>query len=157
MAASGTMAANNYKRKKGCNMDKTGTEKEDRAMITVENLIKDFPGDVRAVDDISFRVEKGEIFGFLGPNGAGKTTTIRAIVTLLKPTSGKILVDGFDAARNPQAIRDRVGYAAQFIGVDDDLTAHENLVPVSYTHLRAHETDSYLVCRLLLEKKKQKR
>ena len=115
-------------------MDKTGTEKEDRAMITVENLIKDFPGDVRAVDDISFRVEKGEIFGFLGPNGAGKTTTIRAIVTLLKPTSGKILVDGFDVTKNPQAIRERVGYAAQFIGVDDDLTAHENLILQARLH-----------------------
>src|SRR5660397_297899 len=129
MAASGTMAANNYKRKKGCNMDKTGTEKEDRAMITVENLIKDFPGDVRAVDDISFRVEKGEIFGFLGPNGAGKTTTIRAIVTLLKPTSGKIPVDGFDVTKNPQAIRERDGSAAQFIGVAAALKAHEESVP----------------------------
>ena len=90
-------------------------------LIEVSNLVKVYPGGIRAVDDISFTVDKGEIFGFLGPNGAGKTTTIRILVTLLAPTSGVTIVDGIDVAVAPEEVRKRVGYAAQFIGVDDDL------------------------------------
>lgn len=120
--------------RKGHNMSSPGAEQGNEAIVEVRDLVKIYPGDIRAIDDISFQVGRGEIFGFLGPNGAGKTTTIRAIVTLLKPTSGEILVDGFDAARSPQAVRERVGYAAQFIGVDDDLTAHENLVLQARLH-----------------------
>ncbi|MEE9205778.1 MAG: ATP-binding cassette domain-containing protein [Acidimicrobiia bacterium] len=97
-------------------------------LIEVSNLVKVFPGGIRAVDDITFTVDKGEIFGFLGPNGAGKTTTIRILVTLLAPTSGSAVVDGIDVTVAPEEVRRRVGYAAQFIGVDDDLTARENLV-----------------------------
>ena len=97
-------------------------------IIEVSELVKVYPGGIRAVDDISFTVDKGEIFGFLGPNGAGKTTTIRILVTLLAPTSGVAIVDGIDVAAAPEEVRKRVGYAAQFIGVDDDLTARENLV-----------------------------
>ncbi len=74
------------------------------------------------------------MFGFLGPNGAGKTTTIRMIVTLLRITSGRVIVDGIDVARNPEEIRRRVGYAAQSIGVDDDLTGIENLVLQARLH-----------------------
>ena len=80
------------------------------------------------MDDITFTVDRGEVFGFLGPNGAGKTTTIRILVTLLAPTSGTAVVDGIDVTVAPEEVRKRVGYAAQFIGVDDDLTARENLV-----------------------------
>lgn len=98
------------------------------ALIEVSDLVKVYPGGIRAVDDITFSVERGEIFGFLGPNGAGKTTTIRILVTLLSPTSGAARVDGVDVVAAPEAVRKRVGYAAQFIGVDDDLTASENLV-----------------------------
>ena len=97
-------------------------------MIEVSNLVKVYGEDVRAVDGISFEVHEGEVFGFLGPNGAGKTTTIRMIATLLAPTSGQITVDGLDVATEAEEIRRRIGYAAQFIGIDDDLTAHENLV-----------------------------
>ena len=98
------------------------------AMIEVSDLVKVYGEDVRAVDGISFEVHEGEVFGFLGPNGAGKTTTIRMIATLLEPTSGQITVDGLDVATEAEEIRRRIGYAAQFIGIDDDLTAHENLV-----------------------------
>ena len=97
-------------------------------LIEVSNLVKVYPGGIRAVDDITFTVDRGEVFGFLGPNGAGKTTTIRILVTLLAPTSGTAVVDGIDVTVAPEEVRKRVGYAAQFIGVDDDLTARENLV-----------------------------
>ena len=89
---------------------------------------------MRAVDDVTFGVSEGEIFGFLGPNGAGKTTTIRIIVTLLAATSGTVLVDGIDVAVRPEDVRIRIGYAAQFIGIDDDLTARENLVMQGRLH-----------------------
>jgi ABC-2 type transport system ATP-binding protein len=97
-------------------------------ILTVRDLVKVYPGGVRAVDGVSFSVDEGEIFGFLGPNGAGKTTTIRAIVTLLPPTEGRIEVDGIDVTKQPEKARHRIGYAAQTVGLDDDLTAHENLV-----------------------------
>ncbi len=98
------------------------------ALIDVRDLVVDYPGGVRAVAGISFQVEEGEVFGFLGPNGAGKTTTIRVLVTRLHPTSGTASVDGIDVTADPTAVRRRIGYAAQFIGVDDDLTGRENLV-----------------------------
>ena len=104
------------------------------ALIQTDDLVKVYSGGVRAVDGISFVVEEGEIFGFLGPNGAGKTTTIRVIVTLLEPTSGRVTVDGIDVVANPEQVRKRIGYAAQFIGVDDDLTARENLVMQGRLH-----------------------
>lgn len=98
------------------------------AILEAHDLVKVYPGGVRAVDGVSFSVEEGEIFGFLGPNGAGKTTTIRIGVTLLAPTSGRMVVDGIDVAEQPEQARHRIGYAAQSVGVDDDLTGHENLV-----------------------------
>ena len=98
------------------------------SLVEVTNLVKVYPGDVLAVDDISFSVAAGEVFGFLGPNGAGKTTTIRVLVTLLQPTSGSAVIDGIDVTREPTAIRKQIGYAAQFIGLDDDLTGRENLI-----------------------------
>ncbi|MDP8959077.1 MAG: ATP-binding cassette domain-containing protein [Actinomycetota bacterium] len=98
------------------------------ALVEVQELVKVYPGGVRAVDGISFSVEEGGIFGFLGPNGAGKTTTIRVIVTLLRPSEGRVTVDGIDVLERPEEVRRRIGYAAQFIGVDDDLTGRENLV-----------------------------
>ena len=97
-------------------------------LIDVVDLVKIYPGGVRAVDGISFTVGEGRIFGFLGPNGAGKTTTIRIIVTLIEATSGLVSVDGIDVRSDPEAVRRRVGYAAQFIGIDDDLSGRENLV-----------------------------
>ena len=98
------------------------------SILEAQELVKVYPGGQRAVDGISFSVEEGEIFGFLGPNGAGKTTTIRMSVTLLAPTSGRIVVDGVDVVEQPEEARRRIGYAAQSVGVDDDLSARENLV-----------------------------
>ena len=97
-------------------------------LIEVSDLVKTFPDGVTAVDGIGFEVGEGEIFGFLGPNGAGKTTTIRILVTLLAPTSGTAYVDGLDVTGDATAVRSRIGYAAQFIAVDPDLTGRENLV-----------------------------
>ncbi len=78
-------------------------------MIRLENLIKDFAR-VRAVDNLNLHVRKGEIFGFLGPNGAGKSTTIRLITGLLKPTYGRVLIDGIDIALNPRRAKWMMGY-----------------------------------------------
>jgi len=97
------------------------------SMIEVKNLIKRF-GRFTAVDDVSFQVGKGEIFGLLGPNGAGKTTTIRCLLTLIKPTSGKARISGIDVLRNPQQVRQLCGYVPQDVSVDGDLTGYENLL-----------------------------
>jgi ABC-2 type transport system ATP-binding protein len=95
-------------------------------MIHVERLVKSF-GDVKAVDDISFDVGAGEIFAFLGPNGAGKTTTIQMLTTLLRPTSGTMLLDGIDPATHPHDVRRRFGIVFQDPSVDSELTAYENM------------------------------
>ena len=95
-------------------------------MIRVENLTKIF-GAVAAVQDISFEIQRGEIVAFLGPNGAGKTTTIKMLTTLLKPTSGKIAVDGLDPASQPNEVRKRFGIVFQDPSLDDELTAQENM------------------------------
>ncbi len=95
-------------------------------IITVKNLVKKFD-DRPAVDDISFDVKKGEIFAFLGPNGAGKTTTIKMFTTLLKPTSGQILINGFDPTTNSDDVRQSFGIIFQDPSLDDELTAFENL------------------------------
>lgn len=86
-----------------------------RPIIEVEDLVKIFVGGNRAVDEVSFDVQEGEIFGFLGPNGAGKTTTINVITTLVRPTSGVVRVAGHDVSRHPDAVRRLVGYAQQAI------------------------------------------
>jgi len=96
------------------------------AIIKVENLLKRF-GDLTAVDGIDFSVPPGEIFGFLGPNGAGKSTTINILCTLLKPTSGRALIDGFDVARYQSQVRRRIGLVFQDPSLDERLTAIQNL------------------------------
>ena len=95
-------------------------------IIEIKNLTKKFK-DFTAVDDISFNVKKGEIFAFLGPNGAGKTTTIKILTTLADPTSGKILINGFDPTKNSDKVRASFGIVFQDPSLDDDLTAYENL------------------------------
>lgn len=95
--------------------------------IVVERLVKSF-GKVLAVDDVSFTVDEGELFGFLGPNGAGKTTTINILTTLIRPTSGRAIVGGFDVETEPEKVRRIVGLVPQDITVDDDLTGWENLM-----------------------------
>jgi ABC-2 type transport system ATP-binding protein len=86
--------------------------------IVVENLVKNYPGGVTAVDDISFRVEAGSVFGFLGPNGAGKSTVIKILTTLALPTSGRAAVGGFDIANQAEDVRRIAGVALQEIGID---------------------------------------
>jgi ABC-2 type transport system ATP-binding protein len=95
--------------------------------IETKSLRKSF-GDLIAVNDISFSVEKGEIFGFLGPNGAGKSTTMMIFTTLLKPTSGQALVAGFDVMKNPKHVRENIGFVQQETTVDEYLTGRENLL-----------------------------
>ena len=95
-------------------------------MIRVDHLVKTF-GEIEAVRDISFEVAAGEIFAFLGPNGAGKTTTIKMLTTLLRPTSGKVLIDGLDPTTHQNEVRKRFGIVFQDPSLDDELTAAENM------------------------------
>lgn len=97
-----------------------------RHIIEVEHIVKKF-GDFAAVKDISFWVEEGEIFGFLGPNGAGKTTTINILCTLLKPTSGRAVLNNYDVARQQSQVRQSIGLVFQDPSLDERLTALENL------------------------------
>ncbi len=94
--------------------------------IIVKNLSRSF-GDFKAVDNISFEVSRGEIFGFLGPNGAGKSTTIRMLNGLLLPTSGEGRVGGFDIIRENAQIKNHIGYMSQRFSLYEDLTGEENL------------------------------
>ncbi|MCX6565401.1 MAG: ATP-binding cassette domain-containing protein [Candidatus Aminicenantes bacterium] len=94
--------------------------------ITVENLTRKF-GDVTAVDGISFFVPQGELFGLLGPNGAGKTTTINMLATLLRPTSGRAEVGGFDVLKSRDDVRKNIGIVFQETALDGKLTGRENL------------------------------
>ena len=89
--------------------------------IEVSSLTKKF-GDFVAVNNVSFEVSRGEIFGFLGPNGAGKTTTIRMLLGLLTPTSGTARVVGFDVVKESEAMRKRIGYMSQKFSLYNDLT-----------------------------------
>ncbi len=98
----------------------------DTPVITVKNLVKKF-GSFTAVDNLNFEVRKGEIFGFLGANGAGKTTAIRIFSGLSAPTSGDALVAGFSAAREPEKIKNVIGYMCQKFSLYDDLTVTENI------------------------------
>src|SRR5258708_25766628 len=95
-------------------------------MIRVQNLTKRF-GDLTAVDNVSFEVNKGEIFAFLGPNGAGKTTTIKMLTTLLHPTSGALELDGLDPTTHATEVRRRFGVVFQDPSLDSELTAWENM------------------------------
>ena len=94
--------------------------------IVLKNLIKEFSG-VRAVDGLSFSVERGEIFGLVGPDGAGKTTTMRMLVGVLLPTSGTAEVAGFDIVRQPEEIKKRIGYMSQKFSLYGELSVQENL------------------------------
>jgi len=97
-------------------------------MIHVENLVKIFDADTRAVDGLSLHIETGEIFALLGPNGAGKTTIIRVLATLAGFDEGKVEVAGFDMDNAPEEIRKSIGLVAQQTGIDYLLTGRENLV-----------------------------
>ena len=101
--------------------------------ITVEGLVKRY-GRLTALDDVSFSVPGGSIYGFLGPNGAGKTTALRILATLLMPTEGKAWVAGEDVARHPARARRQMGYMPDFFGVYDDLTVREYMEFYAQAH-----------------------
>ena len=95
--------------------------------IDVRNIVKKF-GDFTAVNGVSFAVEEGEIFGLLGPNGAGKSTIIRMLVTLLPPTSGTAVVNGFDVVKESDGVRNSIGVIPQALTSDLELSVEENLI-----------------------------
>jgi len=94
--------------------------------VEVIHLTKKF-GDFTAVNDVSFEIPRGEILGLLGPNGAGKTTTIRMLCGILAPTAGEARVMGFDVSRQPEQVKQRIGYMSQKFSLYNDLTVSENL------------------------------
>jgi ABC-2 type transport system ATP-binding protein len=94
--------------------------------VEVRNLVKRF-GAFTAVDEVSLSVRPGEVFGFLGPNGAGKSTTIRILCGLLTPTSGEATVGGFDVSREPESVKQSIGYMSQKFSLYNDLSVEENL------------------------------
>jgi len=96
-------------------------------VVEAEDLEKIYPGGVRALNGVSFKVYRGEIYSILGPNGAGKTTTMKIIATLLKPTSGRATVMGIDVASEPEKVRKIIGYVPQDLSADDELTGLENV------------------------------
>jgi ABC-2 type transport system ATP-binding protein len=95
--------------------------------IVVEDLVRTFKGDIRAVDGIDLQVAAGEIYGFLGPNGAGKSTTVHMLTTLLPPTAGRATVAGFDVATQGAEVRRRIGAALQEAALDTFLTGREHM------------------------------
>jgi len=115
-------------------------------VIHVENLVKRF-GKLTAVDNISFEVKPGEIFAFLGPNGAGKSTTIKMLTTMLRPSEGKLLLNGHDVTKNQDLARKSFGIVFQDPAVEEELTAYENMkfhavlygVPKSQQELKIEE------------------
>lgn len=102
-------------------------------IIQVENLVKKFR-EITAVNDVTFEIEEGTIFGFLGPNGAGKTTTINILCALLSPTSGRAFINGYDCVKEPASVRKSIGIVFQDTTLDKDLTAEENLLFHAYLY-----------------------
>jgi ABC-2 type transport system ATP-binding protein len=98
------------------------------AIIDVRNLTKIYSGKVKAVDNISFSVNEGEVYGLLGPNGAGKTTTIKMLTSSLKPTSGTATIDGLDIVKDSFKVREIIGIVPQDLTADEDLKGYENLM-----------------------------
>ena len=99
---------------------------DDHSVIETHNLTRQFKS-ITAVDGLDLSVHKGEIFGLLGPDGAGKTTTIRMLCAIMDPTEGQATVAGFDTAKQPEAIKQRIGYMPQQFSLYGDLTVDENL------------------------------
>ena len=96
--------------------------------IEVQNLTKIYKGNINAVDNLSFEVDEGSIFGFLGPNGAGKSTTIKILITLTRPTQGTAHVFDLDVIKEPSKVRGVIGYVPQELSADGALTGYENLL-----------------------------
>jgi ABC-2 type transport system ATP-binding protein len=103
-----------------------GRQPHDDTPIVADGLVKRF-GAFTAVDHVSFRIDRGEIVGFIGPNGAGKSTTIRMLCGLLRPSEGRALVAGIDVAKDPEGVRQNIGYMSQKFSLYGDLSVAENL------------------------------
>ena len=99
-----------------------------REMVSVKDLVKVYPGGTRAVSGINFSVSEGEFVGFLGPNGAGKSTTMKILSTLLRKTSGTVIVAGHNIDTEPNEVRRSIGFAMQDVGLDDLTTGWDFLV-----------------------------
>ena len=95
-------------------------------IIETENLTKKY-GDLTAVDSLNLKIKEGEIYGLLGPNGAGKTTTILMMLGLSEPTSGRVLIDGYNSTTDPIKVKKIVGYLPDNMGFYEDLTGKENI------------------------------
>lgn len=100
------------------------------SMIKASGLKKSFKS-IEVLKDVSFEIQRGQIFALLGSNGAGKTTTIKILSTLLKPDDGSVSVCGYDVVRQPEKVRERISLTGQFAAVDGILTGHENLVMIA--------------------------
>src|SRR6186713_1500952 len=116
--------------------------------IEVQNIVKKF-GDFTAVSGISFNVTDGEIFGLLGPNGAGKSTLIRMMVTLLPPTSGTAIINGFDVVKKADDVRRSIGVIPQAMTSDLELTVYENLLIFAKLYGVPRDTRTRLIAELL--------
>lgn len=112
-------------------------------IISAKNLSKKY-GKIIAVDGINFEIRKGEIFAFLGPNGAGKSTTISMLTTMLRPSAGKLILDGHDVTKNPNLARKSFGIVFQDPAVEEELTAYENMLvhAVLYGVSKSEQADS---------------
>jgi len=102
-------------------------------MIQTEHLSRSY-GEKRALEDLNLKVEPGEILGFLGPNGAGKSTTVKILTGLIRPTSGRALVAGFDVVQDPMEVKRRIGYVPETAAIYDALTATEYLELIACLH-----------------------
>lgn len=112
-------------------LQKICEEESTMTIIQIDNLYKEFegsPSSIKAVNGIHLHVDKGSIFGLLGPNGAGKTTTLRILTTLLKPSSGRVLVAGYDVTKDPMEVRKNIGYVGQKHGSIGIASGRENIL-----------------------------
>ena len=94
--------------------------------IEVEGLVQEY-GDLRVLDGVSFRVERGEVFGYLGPNGAGKSTTVKVLLGLLEPSAGRVRVAGVDLAHDPLGAKEKIGFLPEVLSLYEALTPEEHL------------------------------
>lgn len=117
-------------------------------MIEIKNLVKKY-GKFTAVDNLSFTIEKGSIFGFVGPNGAGKTTTMKIMAGLMSATGGSIFIDGMDITKNTDIIKDKIGYMPDFFGVYDNLKVTEYMDFYAGTYYIPYDQRQELIDNLL--------
>ena len=126
-----------------------------REILEIRNLTK-YYGQIRGVENLSLKLEEGEIFGFIGPNGAGKSTTIRSIMNLINKTSGKVLIEGKEFNKNDVEIKEKIGYLPSEIHLYDDLTVKQMLdYHEGFYKKDIHKRRAELVKRLKLDEKKK--